>query len=86
MICRDGVYYFVRRIPIDMQQHYDKWRLYFSLRTQSKARAARATQSIKQRLDDYCTGVRLQKLDIPKLSIIPNWRDRVDDAPLLVRH
>ena len=83
MLCRDGVYYFVRRIPVDMQHHYDKCRLYFSLRTQSKARAVRAAQSITQRLDDYWMGVRLQKLDIPKLSVIPDWTDRADDAPLL---
>ena len=83
MLCRDGVYYFVRRIPVDMQHHYDKCRLYFSLRTQSKARAIRAAQSITQRLDDYWMGVRLQKLDIPKLSVIPDWKDRVDNAPTL---
>ena len=83
MLCRDGVYYFVRRIPVNMQHHYDKCRLYFSLRTQYKARAVRAAQSITQRLDDYWMGVRLQKLDIPKLSVIPDWTDRADDAPLL---
>ena len=83
MLCRDGVYYFVRRIPVDMQHHYYKCRLYFSLRTQSKIRAVRAAQSITQRLDDYWMGVRLQKLDIPKLSVIPDWTDRVDNAPLL---
>ena len=63
MLCRDGVYYFVRRIPADMQEHYDKCRLYFSLRTQSKIRTVRAAQSITQPLDDYWMGVRLQKLD-----------------------
>ena len=83
MLCRDGVYYFVRRIPVDMQHHYDKCRLYFSLRTQSKVRAIRAAQSITQRLDDYRMGVRLQKLDIPKLSVIPDWKDRADNAPTL---
>ena len=83
MLCRNGVYYFVRRIPVDMQHHYDKCRLYFSLRTQSKVRAIRAAQSITQRLDDYRMGVRLQKLDIPKLSVIPDWKDRADNAPTL---
>ena len=84
MLCRDGVYYFVRRIPVDMQHHYDKCRLYFILSlTQSKARAVRAAQSITQRLDDYWMGVRLQKLDIPKLSVIPDWTDRADNAPTL---
>ena len=83
MLCRDRVYYFVRRIPVDMRQHYDKYRLYFSLRTQSKARALRAAQSITQRLDNYWMGMRLQKLDIPKLSVIPDWTDRLDSAPLL---
>ena len=45
---------------------------YFSLRTQSKTRALTAAQSITQRLDDYWMDVRLQKLDIPKLSVIPD--------------
>ena len=66
-----------------MQHYYDKCRLYFSLRTQSKVWAIRDAQSITQRLDDYSMGVRLQKLDIPKI-ICNTWlSDRVDDAPLL---
>ena len=66
-----------------MQHHYDKCRLYFSLRTQSKARAVRVAQSITQRLDDYWLGVRLQKLDIPKLSVIPDRKDRLYNDPTL---
>ncbi len=50
MLCRDGVYYFVRLIPVDMQEHYDKYPLYFSLRTQSKIRTVRVTQSITHRI------------------------------------
>ena len=28
-------------------------------------------------------GAWLQKLDIPKLSVIPDWTDRADNAPTL---
>ena len=83
MLCRDGVYYFVRRIPVDMQHHYDKCRLYFSLRTQSKSRVIRAAKSVTRRLDDYWLSIRLQKLDIPKLSVIPDRKVRLYNDPTL---
>ena len=35
--CRSGVYYFVRRIPVDVQQHYRSKRVSMSLRTRSLA-------------------------------------------------
>ena len=37
--CRSGVYYFVRRIPVDVQQHYRSKRVSMSLRTRSLAAA-----------------------------------------------
>ncbi len=74
MLCRDGVYYFVTCIPVDMQHHYDKCRLYCRLRTQSKARAVRAAQSITQRLDDYSLlsfGAFLPRVDMRGAHCIP---------------
>ena len=37
--CRSGVYYFVRRIPVDVQRHYRSKRVSMSLRTRSLAAA-----------------------------------------------
>ena len=49
---RDGVYYFVRRVPIDVRQYYASNRISFSLKSKSFAMAHRASKSIVQRLDD----------------------------------
>ncbi len=50
VLYRDGVYYYVRRVPYDLVGHYKVKRLCFSLKTKSSATACRAAQSISQRL------------------------------------
>ena len=50
--CRAGVYYYTRRIPYDVRQHYSSDRLSFSLRTKSRVGALRVAQSVTQRLED----------------------------------
>ena len=62
--CRDGNYYFVRRVPDDVKLYYSSERISMSLRTKSNGVAIRATKSICQRLDDYWLGLRMQKMDI----------------------
>ena len=47
---RDGVYYFVRRIPVDIRSYYSSKRISMSLKTKSLATANRAVKSINQRL------------------------------------
>ena len=68
--CRSGVYYFVRRIPVDVQQHYRSKRVSISLRTRSLAAAVRATKSVMQRLNVYWMGLRLKQMDVPALHLI----------------
>ena len=65
VLYRDGVYYYVRRVPYDLTSHYDVKRLCFSLKTKSASAAVRASKSINQRLEDYWLGLRLQNMDIP---------------------
>ena len=67
---RDGVYYFVRRIPSDVLKHYRRHRIRQSLRTKSEARAMRMVSSMSQRLEDYWLGLRLQDLDIPSIALV----------------
>ena len=54
---RSGVYYFVCRIPVDVQQHYRSKRVSMSLRTRSLVAALRAAKSVIQRLEDYRMGL-----------------------------
>ena len=55
--CRAGIYYYTRRIPIDVRQYYGSPRLSFSLRTKSSSGAVRAAQSVTQRFEDF-TSIR----------------------------
>jgi integrase len=70
VLYRDGVYYFVRRVPHDLTSHYDVKRLCFSLKTKSASAAIRASKSINQRLEDYWLGLRLQNMDIPAIQVV----------------
>ena len=80
--CRSGVYYFVRRIPVDVQQHYRSKRVSMSLRTRSLAAAVRAAKSVMQRLDDYWMGLRPKQMDVPALHlVIDDEADVPDNSP-----
>ena len=81
--CRAGIYYYTRRVPYDVRQHYASNRLSFSLRTKSNAGALRAAQSVTQRLEDYWLGLRLQDMDIPAIHLVK--ANHVDDSsPLML--
>ena len=67
---RDGVFYYVRRVPHDVKQHYASSRISFSLRTKSHQSALRAARSVTQRLEDYWLGLRLQQMDIPAIHLM----------------
>ena len=80
---RDGVYYYVRRIPCDLTSFYSVKRLCFSLKTKSLKAANRSAASISQRLDDYWLGLRLQKLDIPAIHLTKQNESNASAAPAL---
>ena len=66
--CRAGVYYYIRRVPYDVRQHYASKRLSFSLKTKSYAGALRAAQSVTQRLEDYWLVTRINLRIDPSFS------------------
>ena len=80
---RGGVYQYIRRIPCDIRSHYKTDQLYFSLRTGSFVSATRLSKSITQKLDDYWLGIRLQKIDIPKIAIINTSEPVPENGPPL---
>jgi integrase len=75
VLYRDGVYYYVRRVPFDLTSHYDVKRLCFSLKTKSASAAVRASKSINQRPEDYWLGLRLQNIDIPAIQVVRGSND-----------
>ena len=82
VLLRDGVFYYVRRVPLDLAEHYSVKRLCFSLRTKSYKSAIPSSKSVSQRLEDYWLGLRLQKIDIPALQLVKS-DDVFDDSCLL---
>jgi len=80
---RDGIYYYVRRIPPDVRNKHQAYRFYFSLRTSSETAAIRAANSITQKLDAFWMGLRLEKLAIPTLRPDTNTEYLEQNAPLL---
>ena len=83
VLYRDGVYYYVRRVPYDLTSHYDVKRLCFSLKTKSASAAVRASKSINQRLEDYWLGLRLQNMDIPAIQVVKSCGTHENDTLLL---
>ena len=80
---RDGVFYYVRRVPYDVRQHYASSRISFSLRTKSLRYAIRSANSVTQRLEDYWLDLRLQQMDIPAIHLV-KADDANDNYPLLL--
>ena len=80
VLYRDGVYYYVRRVPYDLTSHYNVKRLCFSLKTKSTSAAVRASKSINQRLEDYWLGLRLQNMDIPAIQVVKSCHSVADDT------
>ena len=72
---RDGVFYFVRRVPVDVLPYYSSNRISISLKTKSATAAIRASKSINQRLEDYWLGLRLQNMDIPAIQVVRGSND-----------
>jgi integrase len=83
VLYRDGVYYYVRRVPYDLTLHYDVKRLCFSLKTKSASVATRASKSINQRLEDYWLGLRLQNMDIPAIQVVKSGDIHENDTLLM---
>ena len=67
---KSGTYYFVRRVPKDIQEHYTASRVVIYLKTTRRDSALKASRSISQRLEDYWLSLRLSKLDIPALHLL----------------
>jgi len=63
-------YYFIRRIPKDVQPYYKSSRIVIGLKTKRRDQAIRVGMSIAQRLEDYWLSLRLANLDIPGLHLL----------------
>ena len=67
---RNDIYYYTRRVPLNVRQHSASTRISLSLRTKSLNAALRTAYSVSQRLEDYWLGLRLQQMDIPAIHLV----------------
>ena len=65
LMCKDGVFYFTRHVPNDLQGHYETPRIVISLKTRNRESALRASRFMAAKLDDFWLQMRLSSLDVP---------------------
>ena len=65
-----GVFYFRRRVPNDVQKHYERPYIVISLKTRSKATAVKASRSIASKLDDFWLQMRIADMDVPAAHLL----------------
>ena len=62
---KDGVYYFIRRVPNDLRHHYTSSKISYSLRTRSVTVATSRAVRAAQKLDEYWYHLRINDSDLP---------------------
>ena len=65
-----GVYYFRRKVPNDVQQHYERSQIVICLKTKSKSAAIKASRSIASKLDDFWLQMRISDMDVPASHLL----------------
>jgi integrase len=65
-----GVYYFRRKVPNDVQQHYERSQIVICLKTKSKSAAIKASRSIASKLDDFWLQMRIADMDVPASHLL----------------
>ena len=59
---RNGIYYFQRRVPVDVRSHYKSYSIAFSLKTRTRKIALKAASSLSLQLDEYWMTLRVTQL------------------------
>ena len=69
LIRRNGIYYFSRRVPSDLQTRFNKERVTISLRTRSFNKAEKSAVALSDRLERYWDGLRLEVFHTKELGL-----------------
>ena len=69
LIRRNGIFYFSRRVPSDLQTRFNKERVTISLRTRSQAKAEKSAEALSDRLERYWDGLRLEMFHTKELGL-----------------
>jgi integrase len=69
LISRNGIFYFSRRVPVDLLKHFNKYRVIISLRTKSKDKALRSAATLSDRLERHWESLRLELFHSRELGL-----------------
>ena len=69
LIRRNGIFYFSRRVPSDLQARFNKERVTISLRTRSQVKAEKSAEALSDRLERYWDGLRLEIFHTRELGL-----------------
>ena len=67
---KNGIYYFERRVPSDLQKHYQSRKISYSLRTRSAPVAASRASRAAQQLDEYWYHLRIRDHELPGMHLL----------------
>jgi len=65
-----GFYYYSRRVPFDLQQHYRKNRIVIALKARLRKVATIEVGSINSKLEQFWSELRLSSRQVPAMSLL----------------
>jgi integrase len=74
---KGGIYYFQRRVPVDLKLHYRAERIVLSLRTRNPRVATSRSLSTANKLDDFWAKMRLKDADVPGKHLLIANEDQI---------
>jgi hypothetical protein len=69
LICRNGIYYYSRRVTADLKKRFNKDRVIVALHTRSITRAQKSASALSDRLDRYFESLRLERFHSQELGL-----------------
>ncbi|WOI56839.1 DUF6538 domain-containing protein [Palleronia sp. LCG004] len=79
---KDGVYYFVRRVPTALRRHYTSSRISYSLRTRSASIAASRAIRASAQLDEYWYHLRCRDTELPGKHMLRSGAVPIGPEPI----
>lgn len=71
---KDGIFYFSRRVPSELREHYSSSRIAYSLRTRSPKIAATRARRAADQLDEYWYHLRCKVTELPGKHLMREQR------------
>ena len=69
---KNGIYYFERRVPADLERHYVSRKISFSLKTRSPRVASTRSLRAASQLEQWWYHLRMDAIDVPGKHLLRN--------------